>query len=165
MAIWWLATSKNEGHCSYNELKYRKVLAQGWPKLGDLTALIPVKDEGKFKEIINQFVNYVYDDWKDERDPGRIILNLLKFRENDLVLCTEGQTVKGIAKVGANPKYRYDNGDGLYEYAQTISPIAEWKDWDTNLAGPPPPTKAMGPVGINHYGGDEQIITQAWEKI
>lgn len=38
MNIWWLATSKNEGHCSYNELKYRKILAQGWPNLGDLSA-------------------------------------------------------------------------------------------------------------------------------
>ena len=165
MAIWWLPTSKNEGHCSYNELKYQKVLAQGWADLGDLSALMPINDEGKFKEIINHLVEYVYDGWKDERNPGRIILNLLKFRENDLVLCTEGQTVKGIAKVGSNPKYRYDNGDGLYEYAQTISPIVEWKDWDTNLAGQPPTTKAMGPVGINHYGGDEQIILDAWENL
>ena len=165
MAIWWLATSKNEGHCSYNELKYRKILAQGWPLLGDLSALLPVKNEDSFKKIINELVEYVYDGWKDERDPGRVILNLLKFREGDLVLCTEGESVMGIAKVGANPKYRYDNGSGLHEYAQTIYPVTEWKDWDVNLAGKPPSTKAMGPVGINHYGGDKQVLLDAWKKL
>ncbi len=164
MAIWWLATSKKKGHCSYNELKYRKILAQGWPALGDLSARLPVKDEGNFKKIINELVESVYKGRKNPRDPGRIILNLLKFRENDLVLCTEGVSVKGIAKLGANPKYRYDNGAGLYEYAQTISPVAEWKDWDVGLAGPPPSTSAMGPVGITHYGGTQDILA-AWGKL
>jgi len=165
MAIWWLATSKNEGHCSYNELKYRKILAQGWPALGDLSALLPVKDEVNFKKIINELVEYVYNGWKEPRDPGRVILNLLKFRENDLVLCTEGVSVKGIAKLGADLKYRYDNGAGLYEYAQTIYPVTEWKDWDVGLAGPRPPTKARGPAGINRYGGVESVISDAWGKL
>ena len=165
MAIWWLATSKTKGHCSYNELKDRKILAQGWPALGDLSALLPVKDEGNFKKIINELVEYVYNGSKDPRDPGRVILNLLKFRENDLVLCTEGESVKGIAKLGADPKYRYDNGAELYEYAQTIYPVTEWKDWDVGLAGPPPSTKAMGPVGIDRYGRNESDILAAWEKL
>lgn len=55
-----------------------------------------------------------------------------------MVLCTEGESVRGIAKVGVNPKYRYDNGSGLYEYAQTIYPVTEWKDWNVKLAGPLP---------------------------
>ncbi|QTA79801.1 Uncharacterized protein dnl_20810 [Desulfonema limicola] len=104
-------------------------------------------------------VEDVYDGWIDERDPGRIILNLLLFSEDDLVLCTEGESVKGIGRVGSNPKYRFDIG---YEYAQTIYPVAEWKDWDVKLAGPPPKTKAMGPVGINHYKGDEHVVLDAW---
>ena len=165
MNIWWLATSKNEGHCSYNELKYRKILAQGWSALGDLSALLPVKDEGNFKKIINALVEYVYDSWEDPRDPGRILLNLLKFSKNDLVLCTEGETVKGIAKISKKPEYYYDSGAGLYEYAQTINPVTEWKDWDEEIAGTPPSTKAMGPVGINFYGGDKQVIVDAWAKL
>ncbi len=164
MGIWWLATSKNEGHSSYNELKYRKILAQGWSVIGDLSALLPVRDRSKFKIIIDKLVDYA-DGSEDERGPGRIILNLLDFREDDYVLCTEGETVKGIAKVGPAPKYRYDNGAGSFEYAQTIYPVTEWKDWNVQLAGPPPPTKAMGPVGINHYGGGEQDIEDAWRKL
>ena len=164
MTIWWLATSKNEGHCSYDELKDRKVLAQGWPALGDLSDLLPISDKHVFIETINKRVKDAYSGWEDERNPGRIIFNLFKFKENDLILCTEGETVKGIAKVGSNPKYRYDNKYKYeYEYAQAIYPVNEWKDWDVDLAGNPPYTKARGPVGINLYKGDEHIVLDAWK--
>ena len=166
MAIWWLATSKNEGHCSYDELKSRQVLAQGWPCIGNLEALIPVTDEGLFITRINQMVKCKYSH-VERRNPGRIIKNLVSFEEGDLVLCTEGKAVKGIARVGANTEYRYDNGvvPNKYEYAQTMGPIVEWKDWNIRLAGNPPPTKAMGPVGIDHYRRDEQIIKDAWSRL
>ena len=51
MNIWWLATAKNDGYCSYNELKYRKVLAQGWSQIGDLRALLPLQNEEMFQYI------------------------------------------------------------------------------------------------------------------
>ncbi|MGB3919264.1 MAG: hypothetical protein WBL07_17660 [Thiothrix litoralis] len=165
MSIWWLATSKNEGHCSYDELKNRKLLAQGWSALGDLSKLRSlINDENNFKNTINKMVEDTYDCWIDKRNPGRIILNLLKFRENDIVICTEGTTVMGMAKVGKNPQYRYDNGDGKYEYAQTIYPVSEWKDWNTKIVTPPT-TSTMGPVGINRYGKNNQEIMDAWEKL
>ncbi|MCI5129323.1 MAG: hypothetical protein D3907_12695 [Candidatus Electrothrix sp. AUS3] len=165
MDIWWLATSRNDGHCSYNELKYRKVLAQGWAALGDLSVLLPVKDEGSFKKLINDLAEYVYDGKGYKPNPGGIILNLLKFREGNLVVCTEGTSVKGIARVGANPTYRYDNGAGQHEYAQTIYPITEWKDWNKDIAGEPPHTGSMGPNGVVHYGRDKQVVLDAWEKL
>jgi len=165
MNIWWLATSKNEGHCSYDELKNRKILAQGWSAIGDISALLPVKNENDFKKIINNLVVYVYDGWKDERDPGRVILNLLKISKGDFILCTEGESIKGIAKVVVHPQYRDDNGSGQYEYAQTIYPVTDWKDWDFQKAGNPPPVKSMGPVGINYYGGDKQVVLDAWNKL
>lgn len=62
MAIWWLAVSKNEGHCSYEELKYRKILAQGWPGIGNLEALVSpkIRDEEQFKTIVNSLIDYAY---------------------------------------------------------------------------------------------------------
>jgi hypothetical protein len=166
---WWLATSKNEGHCSYEELKYRKILAQGWPKLGDLDTLyktyIKYKIENKLIDNINNLRSYVYNNSPENRNAGNIITNLFKFKEGDLVVCTEGETVRGIARLGENPKYRFDDGNGLYEYAQTISPIAEWVDWNINIAGKPPSPSSMGPVGIEGLVKDRQLVIDAWEKL
>ena len=164
MAVWWLATSKNEGHCSYNELKYRKVLAQGWPALGDLSAFLPISNLEKFNNLIATLVDYVYE-YDDKRGPGRILSNLINFDEGDLVVCTEGRSVKGIAKVGKDPEYRFDDGGGLYEYAQTIYPVTEWRDWDVKIAGTPPDTGTMGPIGITHMNKDSQRVIDAWEKL
>jgi len=36
MSVWWLAIAENEGHATYQQLKERRVVAQGWPDLGDL---------------------------------------------------------------------------------------------------------------------------------
>ena len=167
MAVWWLATSKNEGHCSYLELKYRKIVAQGWPDIGDISALLPVrmKDESAFIAMINDLVTYVYNGWNDSRNPGRVINNLLKISKGDFVLCTEGECLRGIARMHQNPNYRYDNGAGYFEYAQTVYPVTEWKEWDSDIVGEQPAIKAMGPVGINHYNADEEVIIAAWDKL
>jgi hypothetical protein len=50
----------------------------------------------------------------DRKGAGRILSNLLKFREGDLVVCTEGRTVKGIAKVGKNPTYINNKGQTTF---------------------------------------------------
>jgi len=171
MEVWWLATSKNDGHCSYNELKYRKVLAQGWPEIGDISAFESILDKSagandvKFIELINQMVEFVYEGWNDTRNPGRILSNLIRFKEGDLVVCTEGREVKGIARVGKNPKYKFDDGSGLYNYAQTMYPVTEWKDWNNAIVGAPPESGTMGPIGITHVQKDAKVFIAAWEKL
>ena len=161
MTIWLLAIDKE--YCSYKELKFRKILAQGWSAIGDLSPLLPVKDEEKFKEIINNYVNYVYDGWSDSRDPGRgrIILNLTKFKKDDYVICCEGESVKGIAHITEELTYNYDNPK-LYEYNQVMFPVAEWKDIVDDKHGIK--LKSMGPVGIQKYGGDASAITSLFSK-
>ncbi|OQB47424.1 MAG: hypothetical protein BWY02_02136 [bacterium ADurb.Bin157] len=164
MNIWWLATAQNDGYCSYNELKYRKVLAQGWSQIGDLRALLPLQNEEKFQETIRALVKYVYNDLEPADKPAYTILNLLKMQQNDLVLCTEGTTVKGIAKITSEPQYRYDDGGGSYEYAQTIFPVTDWVDWDESVVAPPS-TSTRGPAGIQQFQGDKQAILDAYEKL
>jgi hypothetical protein len=51
MSTWWLAISKK--HTSYNELKHRKVIAQGWPDLGDLRTLCPLVEAPLFRQSIH----------------------------------------------------------------------------------------------------------------
>lgn len=152
MTAWLIAIDKE--YCSYEELKYRKVIAQGWADIGNLSALLPVKNETKFKEIITNYVSYVYDGWQDKRDPGRIMLNLLSIKKGDFVICCEGETIRGIAKITTDVKYDFQNPE-LYEYAQCIFPVTEWKDITTTNHGIK--LKAMGPVGINLYHGDVSI--------
>jgi hypothetical protein len=159
MTIWLLAVDRE--YCSYNELKFRKVLAQGWSKIGDLSPLLPVKSENKFKEIINNYVSYVYDGWDDSRDPGRIILNLNRINKDDYVIFCEGESVRGIAKITEPLSYNYDNPN-LYEYNQAMFPVTEWLDITNNTHGIK--LKSMGPVGIQKYGGDPSIIVSLFVK-
>lgn len=157
MAVWLLAIDRE--YSSYEELKYRKVLGQGWSAIGDLSPLLPVKNEQKFKEIITNYISYVYDDWTDARDPARIILNLIKFSKGDYVICCEGESVRGIAKLTETVKYHYDNPK-LYEYSQVIYPITNWVDLDENYDIR---IKSMGPVGIQKYGGNSEYIASFFE--
>lgn len=152
MNVWLLAIDQN--YCSYNELKYRKVVAQGWPSIGDLSSLLPVHDEAKFREIITNLVSYHYQGWIDERDPGRIMLNLVSMEPGDFVICCEGESVRGIAKISTDAKYLFQY-QHLYEYAHCIGPVREWKDLQSGNHGIK--LKSMGPVGINKYGGDVDI--------
>ena len=52
--IYWLAIGKNEGASTYQELKHRMVVAQGWPDV-DLSAFIEVDDETFEKQFLESF--------------------------------------------------------------------------------------------------------------
>ncbi len=151
MTAWLIAIDKQ--HCCYEELKYRKVIAQGWSRIGDLSPLLRIKDQGKFKEIITNYISYFYEGWKDKRNPGRILLNLLSIKKGDFVICCEGKTIRGIAKITTDLKYDFQNPE-LYEYAQCIFPVTKWKDTNNSHGIK---LKTRGPVGINKYGGDVDI--------
>ena len=153
MEVWLLAIDKK--YSSYEELKYRKVLAQGWSKIGDLSPLLPIKDSSKFKDIINKYVDYIYEDWNDSRNPGRILYNLLDIKKGDYVICCEGEKVKGIAYIEKELKYYFDNAN-LYEYCQTVFPVTNWKD--VKDQSHKISLKSRGPVGIQKYGGNKDYI-------
>ncbi len=65
MTIWWLAIDRNNGYCSYAELKERAVVARGWPQLGNLAEQIDFRydlREADFKRAIQRIGDKVYGD-------------------------------------------------------------------------------------------------------
>ncbi len=46
MNVYCLGIDRKKGNSSYEELKSRKVVAQGWPEVGDLSPLLDFAPEG-----------------------------------------------------------------------------------------------------------------------
>jgi hypothetical protein len=162
-------------HTCYDELKHRKVIAQGWRDLGDLTSLLgPLYDEEEmFKQVIQWMGDAAYSqDWWSEAGETRadreldrapaVMWNLLHLRGGDLVVGVEGTTVRGICQVteDARTSYRYDD---LYEYAQTVSRGVEWIDWTEERFGPPPQVSAQSELGIRNLSSQSDAVVDAWK--
>lgn len=165
MSVWWLAASAGNAHSSYDELKSRKVLAQGWAKIGDIKALTPLKNgkEYLFKKIIKKMVLYCYGKNPDSySNSERRICNLLKIQKGDIVVVCEGTTVKGLAKITNDVSYSFD---GNYDYAHQIGPVDAWKDWDSSIVGNAPRTKAFGPEGVQRCMKNEYDFITAWNNL
>ena len=106
--VWWLAIDSNNGHSSYQELKERKVVAQGWSELGDLSEQLDFQyqmDRAQTDEDIKNIGDKVYKRsgrWGKDRLPSgtpRVFWNLLTLRKRDLVVAIEGTTVRGICEL------------------------------------------------------------------
>lgn len=164
MNIWWLATSAKDNYCSYEELKQRKVLAQGWPEIGDLTSLIKSKpNKDNLKNTICNFIAQQYPQKTNCTHCARSIVNLLMdIKVGDIVAICEGINVKGFAKVTKSLEYSYDNN---YEYAHQVGIVTEWKNWDSSKVGQAPKIPGQGPKGIEHCNNDAQKIIDAWSKL
>lgn len=166
MGVFWLAVDKD--YSSYLELKYRKVVAQGWGGVGDLVSLKPFhpKHEDLFIQNIQVLGDIAYKDadwWKNkDREKSRcptVMHNLMGLKEGDLIVATEGQTVKGICKMPSNglDSYRLDKG---FSYAQTVGFSAKWIDIDSFEFTPNP---GKIPFGIHNVVNDRERVIKAWE--
>ena len=149
MNTWWLAIDRS---CtSYQELKHRKVVAQGWNDLGDLRTLCPiVVDQSNwdmFRNIIETLARKFYGPTSNEvnRSPT-VMWNLLKIEAGDVIVGIEGTDVKGFCQIKNNgwDSYKY-NDTGVYEYSQTVGFPVDWIDWDANRFGftPNPPAQSV----------------------
>ena len=172
MSTWWLALDRT---CtSYCEVKHRRVVAQGWPALGNLVSLLPFvpNHRQEFVQAIQLLGDVGYgrdtERWQGDRETGRtptVMWNLLDIREGDLIVALEGITVKGICEARKNAvnSYRYDDPDA-YEYAQTVCFPVEWIDWDEErfVFTPEPPNKGvLGVAGLQNMR--DQVI-EAWDR-
>jgi hypothetical protein len=177
MNTYWLAVDTD--HSSYLELKYRKVVAQGWSGLGDLVSLKPFHPNHK-KQFIQNIqvlgdISYNGADWWKNKDRNAkrcpfVIYNLMKLKKGDLIVALEGRTVKGVCQMPSNSldlpsndlvgSYRFDKG---FEYAHTVGFGAKWIDWNEGIFGFTPTAPSKGVLGVKNLRNDRDAVIKAWE--
>lgn|SRR5574337_48715 len=161
MTTWWLAIDRR--YTSYNELKYRKVIAQGWPDLGNLTtlcALAKANEEETFKSVVKALDSIGYGTISAA---DKVMWNLFNLRIGDILVGVEGTRVKGVCQLTKNAweSYQYHSPEA-YDYAQTIGFPVEWIDWDPAVFGPPPGASGHGPQGVERLQNESQRVADAW---
>jgi len=163
MATWWLAIDRQ--YTSYDELKHRKVVAQGWPDLGNLLtlcALVGAGDRNTFIQTVEALERIACE---SSTHAAKILWNLLNMKVGDLVVGIEGTTVKGICQLNKNgwESYQYHSPEA-YNYAQTIGFSVEWIDWDANVFGFTPVPPAQSVQGIAGLQNESQQVISAWGR-
>ena len=169
MTVWWLASGVNINGPSYYEMKKGKFIGQGFQKINDIKKLQDfltnrqISDYDFLRKAIDAEFEYKYkDDESAKKNAARILCNLLKIQQDDLVVICDGTTVKGMAKIPANPTYEYKQNE---LYAHRLTNITNWKDWDETKAGIPPNPPNQGIVGIEKLSKDSEKIVKAWQQL
>ncbi len=169
MIVWWMTINRAMGN-SYLDLKYRKVIAQGWPLLGDLSILVNhfgaywLENRGGFERLMQLLAEPVYP--ADAANPPKAFLNiynLLSIAKGDLVVAVESAQgagpARGICQAERNAWESYQHDDPyVYDYAQTVCFPNEWIDWEEIDAEPPGPP-AMIP-GVMRMGQEQAAYVQ-----
>ncbi len=112
---------------SYEELKRRHVVAQGWPNSGDLSFFCEL-DENEIKPYVQLLMN---QDLKGSKGQQLLLAlrGLTHIKERMIILGTVGGQIKGVCEIPPDFCYLYDAGeDGEFEYANCIYPV-QWVDW------------------------------------
>lgn len=163
MTTWWLAIHRE--NTSYEELKHRKVVAQGWPHLGNLItlcALVGAGEEDPFLQTVGALERIAY---RNSPQVSRIMWDLLSMRAGDLVVGIEGKTVKGICELEKNGWESYQHrSPEVYNYAQTIGFPVEWIDWNADVFGFTPTPPAEGVQGVRRLRNESQEVIRAWQR-
>ena len=169
MAVWWCAIAKNEENATYDELKARNVIAQGWPDLGILSDLVGKPDKVLQRELTNRGAEV------------RIFTNLLsRMRAGDLVVGIEGTEVRGICEVLPQSAYLNDASNNIeavqhphlapnsrkfskFNYAHCLYPVY-WVD--RNIVSPAwaPTAPAQSVQGIAGVVKDTDAVTTRWRQ-
>jgi hypothetical protein len=166
MQVWMVAIAKK--YTSYEELKIRRVVAQGWPDLGDLSLLVAANNVRE--QIIES---------GEDGDTARIFENLLSnIQQCDLALGFEGTKLRGICQLTRVTRYAYDDvgqASGIppstfskpsYNYANILFPVLwiDWEDFVQFMRGAPTPSAGgQGPRGIDKSHHPQDVI-DAWNR-
>ena len=162
--IWWLAIDTH--YSSYIELKQRKVIAQGWPELGNLLTLLPLAKHG-YEETFKCTIKALEEvEYKKCSSASKVMWKLLAIKYGDLIVGIEGTKVCGMCKIYSNgfESYRYLFPEA-YNYAQTIGFQVSWLDWNESLCGKPPQTPSKSVQGLAHVRKEYNTFLTAWEKL
>ena len=167
MRVWMVAIDKE--YSSYEEFKIRRVVAQGWPDLGDISHLVAAID---VKEQLMKVC--------ENADTPRIFDNLLsKMKQCDLVLGFEGTKLRGISQLTRVTRYAYDVVGQVssippstfsktdYNYANILFPVL-WIDWEEFIpfmhGAPTPSASGQGPHGIDESRKHSEDVIAAWSR-
>lgn len=161
--VYWLAVAVNSAEVSFDELKHRRVIAQGWPAVS-ADALLPfVLDEDRqtFNAIFAALFKRVYP--TDDAIPvARIFWDMLHLKRGDLIVAIEGTRVVGITelKVDAISSYRHD---AHHEYANAVCYGSVWVDWLTVSSEFVPTAPAQSVPGIQQLQLHREQVLSAWK--
>lgn len=126
VTVWRNAIDKKWS--SYKELTKRKVVAQGWRGLGDLSNCFEVPKptfDTNIGKRIQALVNPVNQN--QENTINETFWNLLnRLDPGDIVIATEGLETKGICEIPTDSEYSFSS-DVNHEYAHGVGPV-EWHD-------------------------------------
>lgn len=164
MNIWWLAIDRD--YTSYQELKYRKVVAQGWPKLGDLSILTGLVEHGYKDEFVKTIDALNQLAYSEIGHASKVMLSLLSMKGGDLVVGIEGTTVKGICQLSNNGFDSYQLlSPSQFNYAQTVDLGVRWYDWNHSEMGNPPITPSQSVQGIAGLKKEYDQVKKAWDMV
>jgi 5-methylcytosine-specific restriction protein B len=143
---------------TYEELKQRCVVAQGWDDSGDLSFLWDKENEENIDKFLNLFTGGVP---KGKNAFSNIFRQI---KSGDIVLAFEGNTVKGICEMPEDFVYFYD--DDAENYRNCLFPV-RWVDWDSFC--PDPKLRSCGGQGVKgiencNLEDVNNYINRNWEK-
>lgn len=168
MDVWWLALDTE--YTSYLELKRRRVIAQGWPQVGDLSALVPLAGtpanspefDGKFRQLAASTYG---PGARDFFRSTKMMRKFLGVRQGDLFVGIEGRRVKGICQLERSVRDTYRLDDvRKFNYAQTYGYPVDWIDWNPAILGRPPVAPAQSVLAIRGLRAERQLVMTAWSR-
>lgn len=159
--VYWLAVAASTEEVSYEELKYRMVVAQGWPALS-VESLIPFVidgDRAAFDSIFTALYKRVYP--TDQERAARIMWDLLSLKQGDIIVAIEGRKVSGITELTTDSvsSYRHDK---FHQYANSISYGVNWRDWETVSPDFVPTAPSQSVQGIRQPQQDREQVLKVW---
>jgi hypothetical protein len=142
VTIWRMAI--DAANATYEEIRERHIIAQGWPNLGDLSCLYRACRAGQLnrqeaEEILSGLALHVGYNPQEARFTNAFYRILFCINPGDIVIAHQGKSPIGICQVSACMVYVFDR-DGVlgvlpaqfhaddFEYAQCLYPV-NWVDW------------------------------------
>jgi len=141
--VWWLAIDRNEGYASFEELKHRRVIAQGWPDLGDMSQFIAENKSAHPEIVMNGLDALLRQAYPNAEISPKLLNGLYNFffaiQPGDLVVGIEGAEVRGICEIPPEVAYSFEPraADGQEQnYARGRGPVTwfPWKEFSPDWA-------------------------------
>lgn len=165
MATHWLAIDWNERYASFDELRHRRVVAQGWPNVPSLESLLMFVKHGERQAFMDAVAVLERLGHQQTTYANRVFWDLLSMKAGDVVVGIEGTEVKGLCQLQQHgyDSYRYDSPEA-YDYAHTIGFPVEWIAWDAAVIGPPPRTPGQAVPGVRGLNTESERVMDAWNR-